>query len=40
MDAPAFVIELMGVTFYRQLYQLFDEVLADEPEVRDRLKKC
>lgn len=38
MDTPAFVTELMGVTFYFHLYQLFDEVLADEPEVRDRLK--
>jgi hypothetical protein len=38
LDAPAFVTELMGVTFYCHLNQLFDEVLADEPEVRDRLK--
>lgn len=37
-DAPAFVTELMGVTFYDHLYRLFDDVLADEPEVRDRLK--
>ncbi|MDP1970455.1 MAG: hypothetical protein Q8K42_05900, partial [Methylobacter sp.] len=39
MDAPAFVTELMGVTFYCHLYRLFDEVLTDEPEVRDRLKE-
>lgn len=39
MDAPAFVTELMGVTFYCHLYRLFDEVLADEPEVRDRFKE-
>jgi hypothetical protein len=39
MDAPAFVTELMGVTFYRHLHRLFDDVLADEPEVRDRLKE-
>lgn len=39
MDAPAFVTELMGVTFYCHLYKVFDEVLADEPEVRDRLKE-
>jgi hypothetical protein len=39
MDTPAFVTELMGVTFYCHLYRLFDEVLADEPEVRDRLKE-
>lgn len=38
MDPPAFVSELMGVTFYCHLYRLFDDVLADEPEVRDRLK--
>jgi len=39
MDTPAFVTELMGVTFYFHLHKLFDEVLADEPEVRDRLKE-
>lgn len=39
MDSPAFVTELMGVTFYCHLYRVFDEVLADEPEVRDRLKE-
>ncbi|WP_340121464.1 hypothetical protein [Methylobacter svalbardensis] len=39
MDTPAFVTELMGVTFYCHLYPLFDEVLADEPEVRARLKE-
>lgn len=39
MDAPAFVTELMGVTFYCHLHALFDDVLADEPEVRDRLKE-
>lgn len=38
INAPAFVTELMGVTFYFHLYQQIDEVLADEPEVRDRLK--
>ncbi|TRX00679.1 hypothetical protein [Candidatus Methylobacter oryzae] len=39
MDTPAFVTELMGVTFYCHLHSLFDDVLADEPEVRDRLKE-
>jgi hypothetical protein len=39
MDAPAFVTELMGVTYYRHLNHLFDEILADEPEVRVRLKE-
>ena len=38
LDAPAFVTELMGVTFYCHLDKLFDDVLADEPEVRERLK--
>lgn len=39
MDTPAFVTELMGVTFYFHLHALFDELLADEPEVRERLKE-
>jgi hypothetical protein len=39
IDAPAFVTELMGVTYYCYLHRLFDELLADEPEVRDRLKE-
>lgn len=38
LNSPAFVTELMGVTFYFHLHKLFDDVLADEPEVRDRLK--
>lgn len=38
MDTPAFVTELMGVGFYCHLYKVFDEVLADEPEVLERLK--
>ncbi|HEU4855087.1 MAG TPA: hypothetical protein VFS89_07355 [Nitrosospira sp.] len=39
MAPPAFVTELMGVTFYCHLYRLFDEVLAEEPEVCQRLKE-
>jgi hypothetical protein len=39
MDAPAFVTELMGISYYRNLHRLFDEVLVDEPEVRERLKE-
>lgn len=39
MDSPAFVTELMGVTYYCHLNRLFDEVLANEPEVRERLKE-
>ena len=38
-DGPAFVTELMGVTFYCHLNKLFDEILAEEPEVRLRLKE-
>jgi len=37
MDPPAFVTELMGVTYYFHLHRLFDDILADEPEVRQRL---
>ncbi len=39
MDTPAFVTELMGVTFYFHLHKLFDRVLADEPEVCARMKE-
>lgn len=38
-DSPAFITELMGVTFYCHLYRLFDEILAEEPEVCCRLKE-
>jgi hypothetical protein len=39
MDAPAFVTELMGVSFYLHLDRLFDDILADEPEVKQRLRE-
>ncbi len=39
MDTPAFVTELMGVTYYFHLHRLFDDILADEPEVRQRMKE-
>ena len=39
IDTPAFVTELMGVTYYCHLHKLFDELLADEPEVQQRLKE-
>jgi hypothetical protein len=39
LDPPAFVTELMGVTYYCHLHRLFDDVLADEPEVKQRLKE-
>lgn len=39
MDPPAFVTELMGVTYYFHLHRLFDDILAEEPEVRQRMKE-
>ncbi len=39
MDTPAFVTELMGVTFYCHLSAKINELFADEPEVRDRLQE-
>lgn len=39
MDSPAFVTELMGVTYYCHLNRLIDELLVDEPEVQKRLKE-
>jgi len=38
MAAPAFLTELMGMSFYLQVDRLFDEIFADEPEARDRMK--
>jgi hypothetical protein len=39
MDPPAFITELMGVTYYCHLYRLLDDIFADDPEVCDRLKE-
>jgi len=39
LNAPAFVTELMGVTYYFHLHRLFDALLVDEPEVKQRLKE-
>ena len=39
MDSPAFVTELMGVTYYCHLNRLIDELLINEPEVQKRLKE-
>jgi hypothetical protein len=39
MSPLAFITELMGITFYCHLDRLFDDVLADEPEARDRLRE-
>src|SRR2546425_5438645 len=35
---PAFVSELMGLTVYLHTDKMLDEILADEPEVRDRAR--
>lgn len=37
-DPPAFVTELLGITFYRHVDALLDELLADEPEARRRIR--
>lgn len=39
MAAPAFVTELMGITFYQHLDKLLDEVFADEPEAVIRVRE-
>ena len=36
---PAFVTELMGLTVYRHLDPVLDDVLADEPEARGRMRE-
>ena len=35
---PAFVSELMGLTVYQQLDGVLDDILADEPEARARVR--
>jgi len=39
MDTPAFVTELMGVTFYCHLNEMIEQLFVDEPEVRVRLQE-
>ncbi len=39
MGPPAFVTELMGITFYRHVDRLLDSVFSDEPEARDRVRE-
>jgi hypothetical protein len=39
MSGPAFLSELMGLTFYIHLDQLLDKVLADEPEAKTRIRE-
>ncbi len=38
MSPPAFVSELMGLTLYLHIDRLIDDILADEPEARDRVR--
>ncbi len=38
LDAPAFVTELMGIVFYRHLDAVLDDILADEPEAKTRIR--
>ena len=35
---PAFVSELMGLTVYRHIDAVLDDILADEPEARERVR--
>jgi len=39
MDTPAFVTELMGVTYYCHLSTMIDKIFVDEPEVCARLQE-
>lgn len=39
MSPPAFVTELMGIVFYHHVDALLDDVFADEPEARDRVRE-
>jgi hypothetical protein len=36
---PAFVSELMGLTVYVQLDRMLDDVIGDEPDVRNRIRE-
>jgi hypothetical protein len=38
MSPPAFVSELMGLTLYRHLDRLLDDILFDEPEAREHIR--
>lgn len=39
MAPPAFVTELMGLTVYQHVDRILDDVLADEPEARERIRQ-
>jgi hypothetical protein len=38
MSPPAFVSELMGLTLYLHIDRLIEDIFADEPEARDRVR--
>jgi len=38
-DPPAFVSELLGLTIYRHVDGMLDEILSDEPEARARVRE-
>ncbi len=38
VSPPAFVSELMGLTLYRHLDRLLEDILADEPAARDHIR--
>lgn len=38
MSPPAFVSELMGLTLYLHIDAVLDDIFADEPEARDRVR--
>jgi len=38
IDTPAFVTELMGIVFYCHVDDVLDDIFADEPEARDRIR--
>ena len=39
MASAAFVSELMGLTVYLQLDKMLDDIVGDEPDVRDRIRE-
>ena len=39
MAPPAFVTELMGLTLYQHIDGVLDEIIADEPKARDRVRE-
>jgi hypothetical protein len=39
MNPPAFVTELMGITFYLHVDALLNDIFSDEPEARERVRE-